>query len=356
MFNLIATVLAWFYEITHNYAAAIALLTLTVMVLLTPLTLKATKSMLELQRHQPEIRRMQQEFKGDRQRLNEEMMKFYQEHKINPLGGCLPMVLQTPVFIILYRVVYKLTLKCPSPGKDFPGRCVTSTGKQIAKDGFGPSYISKTSQLYQDLAGKTQMRSIGLDLSRSAVRAMSDSFAKGLPYLVFILIVVATSYYQQRQITVRNQQTGQPVNPQQQMLMRIFPAFFAIFSLFMPAAIVVYFLVSNLYRIGQQGYITHAFYREDHPKGGGPGTAAKGDDSSKGVPPVKPKSGPGSNGSAKQPSAGDKARPAPRTSGRVTPPKAANRPQPSKATPGARPAKPAPGKQKPSPSKDEKKG
>ena len=86
MFQLFANVLAWFYEPVPNYAAAIALLTLAVMVILTPLTLKSTKSMLQMQRLQPEIRRLQQQHKGDRQRLNEEMMKLYQEHKINPLG------------------------------------------------------------------------------------------------------------------------------------------------------------------------------------------------------------------------------------------------------------------------------
>src|SRR5205085_3413277 len=88
MFQLIANVLAWFYDLVPNYAAAIALLTLAIMILLTPLTLKSTKSMLELQRLQPEVRRLQQQYKGDRQRLNEEMMALYKEHRINPLGGC----------------------------------------------------------------------------------------------------------------------------------------------------------------------------------------------------------------------------------------------------------------------------
>ena len=104
MFDAIATVLAWFYSLIPNYAIAIALLTLTVMVLLTPLTLKGTKSMLQMQRLQPEMKKIQQQYKGDRQKLNEELMKFYQENKINPLGGCLPLLIQMPVFIVLYRV------------------------------------------------------------------------------------------------------------------------------------------------------------------------------------------------------------------------------------------------------------
>ena len=112
MFDAIATVLAWFYSLIPNYAIAIALLTLTVMVLLTPLTLKGTKSMLQMQRLQPEMKKIQQQYKGDRQKLNEELMKFYQENKINPLGGCLPLLIQMPVFIVLYRVLRGLTHTC----------------------------------------------------------------------------------------------------------------------------------------------------------------------------------------------------------------------------------------------------
>ena len=117
MFDAIATVLAWFYSLIPNYAVAIALLTLTVMVLLTPLTLKGTKSMLQMQRLQPEMKKIQQQYKGDRQKLNEELMKFYQENKINPLGGCLPLLIQMPVFIVLYRVLRRLTVICSSTGR-----------------------------------------------------------------------------------------------------------------------------------------------------------------------------------------------------------------------------------------------
>ena len=132
MFQLIANVLAWFYDLVPNYAVAIALLTLSIMVLLTPLTLKSTKSMLEMQRLQPEVRRLQQQYKGDRQKLNEEMMALYKEHKINPLGGCLPLLLQAPVFIILFRVLHSLTQVC-TPDIDRPAsRCLNPTVPRTA--------------------------------------------------------------------------------------------------------------------------------------------------------------------------------------------------------------------------------
>jgi YidC/Oxa1 family membrane protein insertase len=99
------------------------------------------------------------------------------------------------------------------------------------------------------------MLSFGLDLSHSASKELGDSFVGGLPYLLLVLMVTATSYYQQRQISARNK--GTPVNPQQQMLMRVLPAFFAFISLTLPSGLVLYFFVSNLYRIVQQAFISH---------------------------------------------------------------------------------------------------
>ena len=88
-----------------SYMAAIVLLTLAIMLLLTPLTVKSTRSMLAMQRLQPEIKRLQQQHKNDRQALNEAMMAFYKEHNVNPVGGCLPMLLQMPVFFALFHVL-----------------------------------------------------------------------------------------------------------------------------------------------------------------------------------------------------------------------------------------------------------
>jgi YidC/Oxa1 family membrane protein insertase len=257
VFDLIATILAWFYDLIPNYAIAIALLTLSVMVLLTPLTLKGTKSMLAMQRLQPEMKRIQQQYKGDRQKLNEELMKFYQENKINPLGGCLPLLLQMPVFFVLYRVLHQLTRTCTA-GLLASGACTTIGN-------FAPSYLDHSTELWQDLTATDQMLAFGMDLSQSAANQMRDSFVGALPYLILILAVTATSYIQQLQISARNK-SGTPINPQQAMLLKILPAFFAFISLTLPAGIVVYFLVSNLYRIAQQAYITRAFYRQDAAK------------------------------------------------------------------------------------------
>jgi YidC/Oxa1 family membrane protein insertase len=262
MFQIIATILAWFYEVTGNYALAIGLLTLTVMVLLLPLTLKGTRSMIQMQRLQPEIKKLQTEFKGDRQRLNEEMMKFYQENKINPVGGCLPLLIQAPVFMVLYRVINKLTETCSpeqitSAASKVGNRC---NAPQIAADTFGPSYVERSTQLWKDLAGAKQMLSFGIDLSHSTVTQIGLSFVQAIPFMILILLVGVTSWYQQRQIMARTKGQPSPIPAQQQMIMKFLPFMWPIFLLIAPTGLAVYALVSNLFRIGQQALITRTMY------------------------------------------------------------------------------------------------
>src|ERR1700728_1363460 len=119
LFELIGGALALIYGLIPNYAVAIALLTVIIMLLLTPLTVKSTKSMIAMQRLQPEIKKLQTKYKGaeNRQKLNEEMMALYKEQGVNPAGGCLPMFLQMPFLIILYDTIKGLTTTVVVHGK-----------------------------------------------------------------------------------------------------------------------------------------------------------------------------------------------------------------------------------------------
>src|SRR6478672_1583614 len=105
IYNFFGTILAFFYGIIPNLGVSIILLTVVVMLALFPLTAKQAKSMMAMQRAQPEIKKLQAKYKGDRQKLNEEMMKYYQENKINPLAGCLPLLVQMPILIALVGVL-----------------------------------------------------------------------------------------------------------------------------------------------------------------------------------------------------------------------------------------------------------
>ena len=266
MYELIARPLQFFYSIWPNYAGAISLLTLSIMIILLPLTLKGTRSMLAMQKLQPEMKKLQAKHRDDRQKLNEEMMKFYKENNINPMSGCLPLLLQTPVFIFLYRTLYELLVRAPF-GQDM-GAAVARSANGVNNGVYGefgffrPKHLETSSRLYQDLSHTAKMESFGINLADSATKAVSHGIAQAWPYIVLVLAVTATSYYQQKQIAGRNPQAAQ-ANPQQAMLMKIMPLFFAFISLTLPAGIVVYFLVSNLFRIGQQALITRTMYADD---------------------------------------------------------------------------------------------
>ena len=99
-------VLRFVYDYTQNYGAAIILLTCGIKLLFVPLQYKSYKSMQGMQKIQPKIQALQTRLKDDRERLNRELIKLYKEHKVNPVGGCLPMVLQMPVFISLFNILY----------------------------------------------------------------------------------------------------------------------------------------------------------------------------------------------------------------------------------------------------------
>src|SRR2546430_10111117 len=105
IYTVLGTLLTWFFGVVPSYMVAIMLLTVAVRLVLFPLTAKQAKSMIAMQRVQPEIKKLQAKYKNDRQKLNEEMMKFYKENQINPLGGCLPLLLQMPVFIALFQTL-----------------------------------------------------------------------------------------------------------------------------------------------------------------------------------------------------------------------------------------------------------
>jgi YidC/Oxa1 family membrane protein insertase len=100
------SVLRFIYEYTHNYGLAIILLTVGIKVLFVPLQYKSYKSMQGMQAIQPKVIALQEKFKDNREKLNQELMKLYREHKVNPVGGCLPMVLQMPVFVALFNILY----------------------------------------------------------------------------------------------------------------------------------------------------------------------------------------------------------------------------------------------------------
>jgi YidC/Oxa1 family membrane protein insertase len=263
-FELVANLLALIYAVVPNYAIAIIGLTLAIMIVVTPLTLKGTRSMMMMQQLQPQMKKIQTQYKDDRQKLNEELLKFYKENDISPLGGCLPLLVQMPVFIVLYQVLRGLTRRVSGMGFDMgwvSGQVGTggSPTKAPAIDrNFDPAFLNHKSKMYVDLSNTNTMQAFGMNLAESASQALKQGLVHALPYLFLILIVGVTGVIQQRQIQGRN--PNQQVNPQQQMIMKIMPIFLPVISFTLPAGLVLYFAVSNLYRVGQQWFISRSVY------------------------------------------------------------------------------------------------
>lgn len=262
-----AWLLAKFYDFTHNYILAISLIALVVMLITAPLQLKATKGMLEMQRLQPELRKLQQQHRGDRQKLNEEMMKLYQEHKVNPLASCFPLLLQFPVFIIMFQVLHGLTREITCGAAD-----LSPVGKQLCAgvangtQVFYPKFIGNDTELYTSLAGKTEMKSWGLDLASRPFEVIGESFGRGLIYALLVIALGALYFVQQRMVAARA--TVSPtMSVTQQKIMQYLPVVFAVFLVFYLTGLVIYYMAQAIFRIGLQYYITKRFYAGEQSLG-----------------------------------------------------------------------------------------
>ncbi len=367
LYTALGWIIAWLYALLPSYGIAIILLTVAVRLALYPLTVKQTKSMQAMQRLQPEIKRLQTKYKNDRQKLNEEMMKFYKENKVNPLSGCLPLLLQLPLFIVLYRLIEDLTrtviagaiivgsatagtaaapVQMVSTGATVPQTVVTQNVKvsggtikggklndsvtaDVLNDGklvgqlqgtvidnvlkksktdpkaevldptdhkkvvgtiegaaiqgavltAHPKHLPETSRLAKDLR-KTpgHMDWLGMDLAK---RTNQGHGAELIGMYLLVALTVVTGYYQQRQMTARTPASAQ--NQQMQMMGKIFPLFFGFIALQVPAGVDLYFVVSNLWQIGQQAII---FRQQDAADAAAKGGGGKGGGAAK--VPAKP--------------------------------------------------------------------
>ena len=184
-----------FYGYLHNYGLAIILITVILKIFFFPLTHKSYKSMKEMQKLQPKMQELKEKFKDDRDGLNRSVMELYKTHKVNPLGGCLPMIVQIPVFFGLYKaLMFSIELR------------------------HAPFYF-----WLQDLSAKD-------------------------PYYVTPIIMGATMFIQQKM-------TPTNMDPVQAKMMLALPVVFTAMFLNFPSGLVLYWLVNNILTIAQQMYI-----------------------------------------------------------------------------------------------------
>jgi YidC/Oxa1 family membrane protein insertase len=255
IFVLVGYVLAFFYGLVPNYAVAIALLTIVVMVVVFPLTRASARSMMRMQLLAPEMKRIQTRYKPKpgmptaerqelRQKMNEEVMALYRENGVNPTGGCLPMFLQFPILIVLYDVVRGLSKTA---------NILNSAGKVVGIKAT-PQNIPKTSRMFHDLVvAKGQMHVFGINLADS-VRTHQPHLVNVIPYALLVLVAVGLQYVSIWQVTTRNPAASSG-NQQMQQMQKYMPLIFLVLYIALPAGVGVYFIVSSLFRVGQQEWM-----------------------------------------------------------------------------------------------------
>ncbi len=188
---------------------AIIALTVTVRLILLPLTLKSSKSMQKMQQHAPEIKALQQKYKEDPQKLREETMKFYRENQINPLGSCLPLLLQIPVFLSLFYMLQ--------------------------------------GDLRQDICGQSKVPCGDVDPGSAEFLFIPDLTDKATGAVLVVLIVLYVGSQLASSILMST-----TVDKNQRRLMMALPLVFVVFIINFPAGLIVYWITTNVWTIGQQ--------------------------------------------------------------------------------------------------------
>ena len=214
-FNVIAKPCLWFMNKIHsvlpNYGIAIILLTLCTKIILWPLGNKSYKSMSEMKKLQPLMTEIREKHKGDKQKMNQELMALYKTYKVNPMGGCLPMVLQIPVFFALYRMLY-----------------------QAIELRHAPFFL-----WINDLSAPDRLFDFGF-----SIPFMEPPY--GIPVLT--IIMGATMLLQQKM-------SPPPGDPTQAKMMMLMPVVFTFIFINFSSGLVLYWLVNNVLSISQQYYV-----------------------------------------------------------------------------------------------------
>jgi len=279
LLDAIGWVLASIFDLVPNYGASIVILTLVIRLILFPLGMKQIKSMQAMQAIQPRVKELQKKYKGNKQKAQEETMKLYKEAGVNPLGGCLPLLLQFPILIAMYAVI-RAPLLAPVDGQP---------QTYMVKN----NHLPEDSTLFKDVITHTNTSVIIVNLQCSAAQSGSQaqlndtsgqpvqngwalqdgqgnplpytsigtldcgsSPSAKIPYFLLLVIMIATTFYQQRQM----QKASPPgaASSQQQQIMKFMPLMFGIFGFTFPAGLVLYWMVSNVFQIGQQAALLRA--------------------------------------------------------------------------------------------------
>nr|WP_240165708.1 membrane protein insertase YidC [Actinacidiphila bryophytorum] len=224
------------------WGLSIVSLVVLIRICLIPLFVKQIKSTRNMQALQPKMKAIQERYKNDRQKQSEEMMKLYKETGTNPLSSCLPILAQSPFFFALYHVLSNIA-KGNEVGVIHNNLVDSAQHAHI----FGAPLAAK----FTDGAGKVE----ALGATLTDVRVVT---------IVMILLMSASQFYTQRQLMTKNvdMTVKTPFMQQQKMLMYVFPVIFAVMGINFPVGVLIYWLTTNVWTMGQQMFV---IYRNPTP-------------------------------------------------------------------------------------------
>jgi YidC/Oxa1 family membrane protein insertase len=217
------------------WALSIVLLTVTVRLLLFPLFVKQIKSQRRMQELAPKIKELQKLHKGDRETLNTEMMKLYKENNANPISGCLPLLLQLPVFFALFTVIRHFSV---TADEDRFGLSVQQLREGAQAKVFGAPISAQFNNAASVVAD--------LDADLTTVRIVAALMVVGMG---------ATTFWTQRQMIARSGTTDPQQVMVQKLLLYVLPLSFAVSGAFFPIGVLLYWLTTNVWSMGQQAYV-----------------------------------------------------------------------------------------------------
>ncbi len=218
-------------------------LVIVIRILLIPLFVKQIKAQRNLQIIQPKIKEIQKKYSGDRERQSQEMMKVYKETGTNPLASCLPILLQAPIFFALFRVLQGIAMYNTSdPGYTAPGVFAWDQYASLLPQAHEASIFGVP--LYGYFMGADEVAADGFNPLNTRILS-----------LILIILMTATTFLTQRQLIVKNSAPDNPMVKQQKILLYVFPIIFAVGGINFPIGVLVYWLTTNLWTMGQQFYV-----------------------------------------------------------------------------------------------------
>lgn len=255
----------------QNYGLAIIIFTIVIRLLILPLTIKQYHSTAKMQEVQPLIQEIQKKYKNDKEKLNQELMKVYQENKVNPAGGCLPLLIQMPILFSLYYVISSplkyMLKKSPEvisqllsyvPKADQIGRFsdinIINYFSKFPEKLTGISELLKPEELINlKFAGLN----LGLIPSFQTSVLFGDKGSQYLPLLIIPILAVITTYLSTKLTMAKTtQQNGNSsAQAMQNSMMYIGPLMTLIFSFQLPAGLGLYWIAGYIVQIFQQLYL-----------------------------------------------------------------------------------------------------